>query len=214
MSRLRRVLGAEAIASEPGGYRLAVAREDVDLTAFQDLVAAARRHQDAALATVQATEALSLWTGDPWTPGLDFDWVVRDLLEDRAHAERIIREAAGSPTAEPAPPAAPAAIPAALTPLVGRHRELATIGAQLSSERLVTLIGPGGAGKTTLALETARAWGDATVIVELAPAAPGRGVGRGRGRREPQHPHRRHDVAGARRRRGSAPWMRSPVERS
>ena len=169
MSRLRRVLGSAAIASEPGGYRLAAARDDVDLTAFQDLVAAARANPDAAEAGDQARAALALWTGDPWTPGLDFDWVVRDLLEDRAHAERIARAGQGAvPTALPSP-----VIPAALTPLVGRHRELATIGAQLSSERLVTLIGPGGAGKTTLALETARAWGDATVVVELAPAAPG-----------------------------------------
>ncbi|WP_345800693.1 ATPase [Microbacterium sp. AZCO] len=172
VSRLRRALGADSIESTPGGYRLAVERADVDVTEFQDLVAAARTSTDPVEASALSRQALALWTGDPWTPGPEFDWVVRDLLEDRAHAERLARVT--PPPAEPAAvPPAPAAIPAALTPLVGRQRELATIGAQLGAERLVTLIGPGGAGKTTLALETARAWGDATVVVELAPAAAG-----------------------------------------
>ncbi|MEU1971490.1 ATPase [Microbacterium sp. NPDC019599] len=167
VSRLRRAVGADAVASEPGGYRLALSRDDVDVTRFQDLVEAARASDDPAEAAMLARRATGLWTGDPWTPGPEFDWVLRDLLEDRAHAERLVR--ATPPLAR----AATIAVPAPLTPLVGRHRELATIGAQLSSERLVTLIGPGGAGKTTLALETARAWGDATVVVELAPAAAG-----------------------------------------
>ncbi|MEV9364455.1 AAA family ATPase, partial [Klebsiella pneumoniae] len=43
---------------------------------------------------------------------------------------------------------------------------------RLSTDRLVTVIGPGGAGKTTLALETVRATADA-LVVELAPAASG-----------------------------------------
>lgn len=171
VSRLRRSLGPDAVESTPGGYRLACARADVDATAFQDLVAAARANADAVEASTLAHRALALWTGDPWTPGPEFDWVVRDLLEDRAHAERLTR--AVPDAAPPATGPAAASVPAALTPLVGRQRELATIGAQLGAERLVTLIGPGGAGKTTLALETARAWGDATVLVELAPAAQG-----------------------------------------
>jgi predicted ATPase len=179
VSRMRRVLGADALESVPGGYKLAVSRDDVDLTAFQDLVAAARRASTPMDAAALAARALELWTADPWTPGPEFDWVVRDLLEDRAHVERILRDTAADArdaaagTAEPVDTASAPSVPAALTPLVGRQRELATIGAQLGAERLVTLIGPGGAGKTTLALETARAWGVATVVVELAPAAPG-----------------------------------------
>ena len=43
----------------------------------------------------------------------------------------------------------------ALTPLVGRARELDEIRALLGEWRLVTLVGPGGTGKTRLALETA-----------------------------------------------------------
>src|SRR5918998_912967 len=66
---------------------------------------------------------------------------------------------------DPAPPAAPAASPPlALSPpplpptrLVGREREVATICARLGREdsRLVTLTGPGGVGKSRLALAAA-----------------------------------------------------------
>ena len=50
----------------------------------------------------------------------------------------------------------PNRLPAALTPLVGREREIAEIGALLGQGRpLVTLTGPGGVGKTHLALAVA-----------------------------------------------------------
>ena len=47
-------------------------------------------------------------------------------------------------------------LPAAVTSFVGRHRELAELDAALSRSRLVTLTGPGGAGKTRLAIELGR----------------------------------------------------------
>ncbi|MBI5566134.1 MAG: tetratricopeptide repeat protein [Chloroflexi bacterium] len=52
-----------------------------------------------------------------------------------------------------------APLPIELTPFIGREVELAQIAARLSDPRcrLLTLIGPGGSGKTRLALETARA---------------------------------------------------------
>jgi predicted ATPase/DNA-binding CsgD family transcriptional regulator len=52
-------------------------------------------------------------------------------------------------------------LPAALTPLLGRERELADVRRLLSTARLVTITGPGGVGKTSLALQVARELGDA-----------------------------------------------------
>ncbi|WP_405479382.1 BTAD domain-containing putative transcriptional regulator [Streptomyces sp. NBC_00009] len=51
------------------------------------------------------------------------------------------------------PEAAPSRIPAPLTSFVGRDGELEGLAAQLTGSRLVTLVGPGGAGKTRLAVE-------------------------------------------------------------
>jgi predicted ATPase/DNA-binding SARP family transcriptional activator len=78
----------------------------------------------------------------------------------------------------PAPAAAPKRrtnVKAAVSPLVGRDDELDRIGKLLDGHRLVTLVGPGGAGKTRLAIETARAaaatdaHADGVFVVELAP---------------------------------------------
>jgi len=46
-------------------------------------------------------------------------------------------------------------LPAPLTPLVGRHVEVEQVAHELTAERLVTLTGPGGVGKTRLALRVA-----------------------------------------------------------
>ncbi len=63
-------------------------------------------------------------------------------------------------------------VPAELTSFVGRRRELAEIKRRLGSSRLVTLTGPGGVGKTRLALraaaEVARAFPDGVWLVPLA----------------------------------------------
>jgi serine/threonine protein kinase/predicted ATPase/DNA-binding SARP family transcriptional activator len=54
-------------------------------------------------------------------------------------------------------------LPVSLTPFVGREREMAEIGERLCDPdcRLLTLVGPGGIGKTRLAAEAARAYEDA-----------------------------------------------------
>ncbi|MFD0904894.1 AfsR/SARP family transcriptional regulator [Actinomadura sediminis] len=67
------------------------------------------------------------------------------------------------PPAAAAPPARPAArtnLPAPLTGLVGRETAVSEVRALLDESRLVTLTGPGGVGKTRLALEAARALAD------------------------------------------------------
>ena len=68
-------------------------------------------------------------------------------------------------------------VPLPLTRLVGRGEELAAISAARSSSRLVTLAGPGGVGKTRLAVEAARSGGTAAETVQwmlaLADIRPG-----------------------------------------
>ena len=63
-------------------------------------------------------------------------------------------------------------LPVRLTPLVGRQRELEDVVDSLSRSRLLTLTGPGGIGKTRLALATAGAVGqsyaEGVTWVELA----------------------------------------------
>jgi predicted ATPase/DNA-binding SARP family transcriptional activator len=79
------------------------------------------------------------------------------------------------PTLAPTAPAVRVSIPVPPTPLVGRQRELEEVEALLARPdvRLVTLTGPGGVGKTRLALELAgqrAACLDADVhLVQLAP---------------------------------------------
>ncbi|MCJ9700164.1 BTAD domain-containing putative transcriptional regulator [Bradyrhizobium sp. SHOUNA76] len=68
--------------------------------------------------------------------------------------------------------AAPGNLPAETTSFLGRDRDIAKAGGILSSARLVTLTGPGGIGKTRLALRLAaqmhRDYADGTWLVELA----------------------------------------------
>lgn len=59
-------------------------------------------------------------------------------------------------------------LPAQLTALVGREEELERMRTLMDRTRLVTLTGPGGAGKTRLAIEAARGADVGACLVELA----------------------------------------------
>ncbi|MEV6018551.1 BTAD domain-containing putative transcriptional regulator [Streptomyces sp. NPDC051997] len=66
IGRLRRAIGRDAIASEPGGYRLRATRDDVDLFVFERLVTEGRTALgtgDAPTAAARLREALALWRG-------------------------------------------------------------------------------------------------------------------------------------------------------
>ncbi|WP_427167448.1 AfsR/SARP family transcriptional regulator [Streptomyces sp. C1-1] len=91
----------------------------------------------------------------------------------RASASRVPGET-GSPDAVPHTAAAPPRgnLRARLTSFVGREADIETIRGDLASARLVTLLGPGGAGKTRLsqeAAETVRDVRDGVWLAELAP---------------------------------------------
>jgi predicted ATPase/DNA-binding winged helix-turn-helix (wHTH) protein len=93
--------------------------------------------------------------------------------------------AAPAPVAEAQPPAPLAPrrgnLPRLAAPLIGREADLAHLDTLLQQHALVSLVGPGGIGKTTLALAAAahaatqRPWPDGAWLVELsglADAAP------------------------------------------
>ncbi|WP_329479216.1 tetratricopeptide repeat protein [Kribbella sp. NBC_01484] len=67
-------------------------------------------------------------------------------------------------------------LPAQLTDLIGRAEAVEDVSSSLASSRLVTLTGPGGVGKTRLALaaaaEVVDRFADGVVLVELAAVTP------------------------------------------
>src|SRR5690242_8847857 len=66
-------------------------------------------------------------------------------------------------------------LPAYLTSFIGREHEVEELGRLLRSARLVTLVGPGGVGKTRLALHVAAdradSYGNGVWFVDLAPVS-------------------------------------------
>ncbi|MEV5749995.1 BTAD domain-containing putative transcriptional regulator [Actinoallomurus sp. NPDC052308] len=77
-------------------------------------------------------------------------------------------------SADPSP--SPVAPPAQLTAFVGREEDVAEVAGLLRVARLVTLVGPGGVGKTRLSVEVAGAMADEVCFVELAPSRDGAGL--------------------------------------
>ncbi len=132
VARLRRVLGPDALLTEPGGYRLAVASLDAD--DFESGCALARRAAlsgavDEAVDRLRA--ALALWRGDLAYAGVSDRLVEAErarLAEARTRAaEDLVRLLLGRPDA-----AAPAQAHAVALSLVGAHPRRETPGALLA----------------------------------------------------------------------------------
>ena len=141
----RRALHADAIAVRDEMLSLAA---DVDVDAFEGAAADARR-----AGTADAYRAALAHYGGELLPENRYeDWAASRRDELAATAAALEAE-----LAELAPADAPRGLPADASSFVGRERELAELRSLLGHTRLLTLSGAGGAGKTRLALELARA---------------------------------------------------------
>lgn len=84
-------------------------------------------------------------------------------VADRRELAALAEEEVGAPSGEVA------GLPTARTTFVGRDAELAAIVAAFESARLVTLVGPGGVGKTRLAVASAGSFSYGGAFVDLVP---------------------------------------------
>ncbi|MGI8872779.1 MAG: ATP-binding protein [Egibacteraceae bacterium] len=120
-------------------------------------------HQSEALAVFRSTaDMLAEQLGVD--PGLELREAQRDVLHHDVVSAR-----------EGPPP-----LPAASTPLLGRQDEVDALMEALDSRRLITLLGPGGVGKTRLALEVghrvARSGARQVHLADLVPVTDPRAV--------------------------------------
>jgi predicted ATPase len=112
---------------------------------------------------------------EPATAAL-YERIRTGALQAQADTEALGHEAYGMP-ALAGPPAGRRRhnLPQPLTPFVGRQREIAELSGLIHNpaHRLITILGPGGLGKTALAVEVARwqteAFADGVWFVSLAP---------------------------------------------
>jgi len=162
----RRALGADAITLREEQLTL---HADVDVDDFERAAAHARR----AGSPEAYRAALSLYAGELLPENRYDDWAnlrreELDQLRAELHAQL---DALGSGDRL-------LGLPSQASSFVGRDHELRELLALLERTRLLTLAGPGGAGKTRLALELAREvegrYANGAMLVELAPVGDGK----------------------------------------
>ena len=126
---------------------------------------------------VLVSDATRVLAGRALPDGVALRDVGAHRLKDLAQPEQLCQLVIeGLPSDFPAPrslDARPNNLPVQLTSFVGRARDIAGVLARLRAHRFVTLSGPGGTGKTRLALQVAAeslaAYRDGVYFVDLSP---------------------------------------------
>ncbi|HZB51672.1 MAG TPA: BTAD domain-containing putative transcriptional regulator, partial [Mycobacteriales bacterium] len=128
------------------------------------------RQADALAAYQRARTVLDAELG--LAPGAELRGLQEAILQQRPDLAAPDQRAGTQAPKAPAPTPVRHRLPARLTSFLGRDSDLLRVGELLRTARLVTVTGPGGVGKTSLALEVARAaaerFGDGLAFVRLA----------------------------------------------
>src|SRR4051794_3630787 len=129
----------------------------------------AGRQADALAAYQRARTVLDAELG--LEPGAELRGLQEAILQQRPDLAAPARTATVAASDGSATPGRPR-LPARLTSFLGRGADLQRVGELLHTARLVTVTGPGGVGKSSLAIEAARAaaehFGDGVAFVRLA----------------------------------------------
>lgn len=175
-NRLRQVLSTLKALLEPGADTLPVInanRSTITLLPGSVVCDAVEFEQQARRGAY--SDAQALYRGE-LMPGHYDEWVLETrnrlaVLHERLEALPPAPVAAAPPPSAAALAAAANPLPAGWTRLFGIETRTRELSQRVHTDRLVTVVGPGGCGKTRLAIETARLLRDTGP--ERKPGAPG-----------------------------------------
>jgi predicted ATPase len=163
-NRLRQLLSTlKSLLDAPGAGGAVLLADRLVVRLGEQALACDAADFEAALRAGRRDEARALYRGE-LLPGFYDEWIHDERLRLAALAERLAPGAAvAGPAAEPAVAAPVHAavgptvlnLPHYLTQLHGADAVGAQLRAKAQAQRLVTLLGPGGQGKTRLAVEVA-----------------------------------------------------------